>query len=153
MILIIFSATATTSLPSRERGLKSFLTGTLKNSATVAPFAGAWIEIEEMEKLLSGQNVAPFAGAWIEIKNVAVQNYGDVVAPFAGAWIEMHQISFRPLCKWSLPSRERGLKSTRDGEWICKFASLPSRERGLKCCTLPAFFHPRSCRSLRGSVD
>ena len=34
----------------------------------VAPFAGAWIEIERVRLLRShGVSVAPFAGAWIEI--------------------------------------------------------------------------------------
>ena len=35
---------------------------------TVAPFAGAWIEIamKELKDLVN--TVAPFAGAWIEIK-------------------------------------------------------------------------------------
>ena len=34
------------SLPSRERGLKSRLLGLLHRDAPVAPFAGAWIEIQ-----------------------------------------------------------------------------------------------------------
>ena len=34
-----------TSLPSRERGLKSFGTGFLAGDQSVAPLAGAWIEI------------------------------------------------------------------------------------------------------------
>ena len=38
------------SLPSRERGLKSYEHTTLIRVGTVAPFAGAWIE---MEKLVS----------------------------------------------------------------------------------------------------
>ena len=35
---------------------------------TVAPFAGAWIEIIRLEDEMSVMEVAPFAGAWIEIK-------------------------------------------------------------------------------------
>ena len=34
---------------------------------TVAPFAGAWIEIYSIRNLRSAGDVAPFAGAWIEI--------------------------------------------------------------------------------------
>ena len=33
----------------------------------VAPFAGAWIEIELVMTSVNGLHVAPFAGAWIEI--------------------------------------------------------------------------------------
>ena len=55
------------SLPSRERGLKysNHCIGTQCNS--VAPFAGAWIEIPEQHLQDTGKTVAPFAGAWIEI--------------------------------------------------------------------------------------
>ena len=34
--------------------------------------------------------VAPFAGAWIEIENIDVEAALVEVAPFAGAWIEIH---------------------------------------------------------------
>ena len=34
-------------------------------------------------------SVAPFAGAWIEMATVCVRVVLDEVAPFAGAWIEM----------------------------------------------------------------
>ena len=33
--------------------------------------------------------VAPFAGAWIEIEATALTTTQAQVAPFAGAWIEM----------------------------------------------------------------
>ena len=33
----------------------------------VAPFAGAWIEIDNVDILGQSYRVAPFAGAWIEI--------------------------------------------------------------------------------------
>ena len=54
------------------------------------------------------------------------------VAPFAGAWIEIldgKELSDKEL---SLPSRERGLKSTARTTKIFRIGSLPSRERGLK---------------------
>ena len=35
------------SLPSRERGLKSYPTEIIQTEALVAPLAGAWIEIEK----------------------------------------------------------------------------------------------------------
>ena len=76
----------------------------------VAPFAGAWIEIQWMLVDHRLSNVAPFAGAWIEIKLLRDHSLRLPVAPFAGAWIEISSISsyFFP-CK-SHPSRVRGLK-------------------------------------------
>ena len=54
----------------------------------VAPFAGVWIEIISILKVLKDV-VAPFAGVWIEIKQ-ELQIKADVeVAPFAGVWIEI----------------------------------------------------------------
>ena len=35
----------------------------------VAPFMGAWIEIDEVKQDLTLPKVAPFMGAWIEITN------------------------------------------------------------------------------------
>ena len=58
--------------------------------------------------------VAPFAGAWIEIAKNIFQVNINMVAPFAGAWIEI-SLSATHLTKdvKSLPSRERGLKYDR----------------------------------------
>ena len=54
--------------------------------------------------------VAPFAGAWIEIQTSASVVSLHKVAPFAGAWIEM-DVTYKPfIIERSLPSRERGLK-------------------------------------------
>ena len=164
------------SLPSRERGLKSACRATVR----------------------SGGGVAPFTGAWIEMGSRAVAKAKPAVAPFTGAWIEISPCWTAPQPCWSLPSRERGLKllyhgfkpsyvhvAPFTGAWIeipaatasgrKKSSSLPSRERGLKfddgsvhaarrrvapftgawieirrwecpCC-------PAACRSLHGSVD
>ena len=55
--------------------------------------------------------VAPFAGAWIEIGSLpAVLLPSQQVAPFAGAWIEIPQTPAVSIPVASLPSRERGLK-------------------------------------------
>ena len=55
----------------------------------VAPFVGAWIEIDNEKNRKLSNLVAPFVGAWIEIYN----GYGKIlsyrVAPFVGAWIEI----------------------------------------------------------------
>ncbi len=55
--------------------------------------------------------VAPFAGAWIEINELTAEKRKEYVAPFAGAWIEISWCRVPELSRWkSLPSRERGLK-------------------------------------------
>ena len=54
--------------------------------------------------------VAPFAGAWIEIEELTKDGGVMVVAPFAGAWIEIGWSIEQILDTMSLPSRERGLK-------------------------------------------
>ena len=55
-------------------------------------------------------SVAPFAGAWIEIVWADYVRKLEIVAPFAGAWIEM-LVNVNCIDPTeSLPSRERGLK-------------------------------------------
>ena len=98
----------------------------------VAPYAGAWIEIRNPEssrncreslptrerglKFLIEyfrilQHVVPYAGAWIEIKDSDSTNTSLSVAPYAGAWIEIVLFpDVRDMGRWSLPTRERGLK-------------------------------------------
>ena len=41
---------------------------TVPTSSKVAPFAGAWIEIELGKIISEKETVAPFAGAWIEMQ-------------------------------------------------------------------------------------
>ena len=55
-------------------------------------------------------NVAPFAGAWIEMQEGDAFNAKNMVAPFAGAWIEMSSSIYTSIKSLSLPSRERELK-------------------------------------------
>ena len=55
------------SLPSRERGLKFAEAMQDGLVSGVAPLAGAWIEMGEVEKNRRVVSVAPLAGAWIEI--------------------------------------------------------------------------------------
>ena len=83
----------------------------------------SWVDVSK---------VAPFTGAWIEIDvSVFYFNVWEV-APFTGAWIEITiSIAFLPP-RMSLPSRERGLKYGRRRDLEKGHKSLPSRERGLK---------------------
>ena len=55
------------SLRSPERGLKYIMDLANTLYFTVAPFAGAWIEIEMETSITEPGKVAPFAGAWIEM--------------------------------------------------------------------------------------
>ena len=76
------------SLPLRERGLK----------------------YNEQHRPVSDCSVAPLAGAWIEILRVGTQIKHTFVAPLAGAWIEICHSILLKCFTWSLPLRERGLK-------------------------------------------
>ena len=55
------------SLPTWERGLKSFHIQSIFWLCFVAPYMGAWIEILPPPILSSSFKVAPYMGAWIEI--------------------------------------------------------------------------------------
>ena len=57
-------------------------------------------------------SVAPFVGAWIEIEVERTGTLGLTVAPFVGAWIEMSDLSTLIILAQSLRSSERGLKLT-----------------------------------------
>ena len=79
------------------------------------------------------KDVAPFAGAWIEINRGSSKQQSNCVAPFAGAWIEITSaFSLKSIIDTSLPSRERGLKLSNPTLSELIQRSLPSRERGLK---------------------
>ena len=43
------------------------------------------------------------------------EHLAEAVAPFTGAWIEIRIVGCGKCHFWSLPSRERGLKSVRTG--------------------------------------
>ena len=122
------------SLPLRERGLKYRARAIQIKRLSVAPLAGAWIEMNMTRSLFIQWIVAPLAGAWIEIATIKPIRLLRMVAPLAGAWIEISRLNFvfqsqkvAPLAgAWieiipsllmkritvSLPLRERGLKST-----------------------------------------
>ena len=55
-------------------------------------------------------SVAPHAGAWIEISSSASRYLRSAVAPHAGAWIEIDGRLHAEQHEESLPMRERGLK-------------------------------------------
>ena len=55
------------SHPTRVRGLKYEASSAIVKEETVAPYTGAWIEINIYLFLPSKALVAPYTGAWIEI--------------------------------------------------------------------------------------
>ena len=64
------------SLPSRERGLKLSVHWWIDILVSVAPLAGAWIEIFLMQLKTAAIRVAPLAGAWIEIIQLCTKSEG-----------------------------------------------------------------------------
>ena len=82
----------------------------------VAPFTGAWIEMDGGTSSSQAPGVAPFTGAWIEIERSLLKSFGFFVAPFTGAWIEIWSCAARRnQRRVSHPSRVRGLKLPGDG--------------------------------------
>ena len=103
------------SLPSWERGLKCI------------PGTGAIIK----------KDVAPFVGAWIEIQIHSKKK--EMLWMSLPSWERgLKLLDPNPVaCKeWSLPSWERGLKCTAVKSKSRPLSSLPSWERGLKSSLL-----------------
>mgnify|MGYP006988204478 CR=1 FL=1 len=96
--------------------------------------------------------VAPFAGAWIEIELEQVFEQIDLSLPSRERGLKFRLKLKNIILLTSLPSRERGLKSHSQWNTERVSLSLPSRERGLK---FPVLFDEEisDSRSLRGSVD
>ena len=76
--------------------------------------------------------VAPFVGAWIEIDNGSYKVDRRKVAPFVGAWIEILHALPASAATTSLLSWERGLKLLKNKTFKLQKRSLLSWERGLK---------------------
>ena len=79
-------------------------------TGSVAPHAGAWIEMSVRPSRAHADSVAPHAGAWIEIRKQKEVNHMPEVAPHAGAWIEIDRLLWLILYPKSHPMRVRGLK-------------------------------------------
>ncbi|PGQ89927.1 hypothetical protein COA26_04660 [Bacillus cereus] len=60
----------------------------------VAPYIGAWIEIQTANGQGMALPVAPYIGAWIEMKNYSHCFQQHCVAPYIGAWIEINTFDF-----------------------------------------------------------
>ena len=101
------------SLPSRERGLKSERCQSMSVNVSVAPFAGARIEIDRLEQRTAMQRSLPSRERGLKSVTHTAFNTSDT----------------------SLPSRERGLKYHHLANNCDTSQSLPSRECGLKLPT------------------
>ena len=51
-----------------------------------------WFFVKKWNEFLVKIAVAPFAGAWIEIELRLTEELRHFVAPFAGAWIEINDV-------------------------------------------------------------
>ena len=72
---------------------------------------GAWIEIAYADARYFLDSVAPFMGAWIEINAIVKKlQLAFIVAPFMGAWIEIRFHDVASYDNLSHPSWVRGLK-------------------------------------------
>ena len=113
---------------------------------------GAWIEIHPLVRPYLAFPVAPYVGAWIEIEQMWAV-IGTVVS--LPTW-ERGLKSVNDLAeiadKLSLPTWERGLKFDSQGKMLPLGESLPTWERGLKFQGIQLVMQLKR-RSLRGSVD
>ena len=75
----------------------------------VAPFAGAWIEIDLLGIPIDVVKSLPSRERGLKCKRDVLLLIGKRVAPFAGAWIEIDLLGIPIEVVKSLPSRERGL--------------------------------------------
>ena len=142
------------SLPSWERGLKFDMSITENIDKLSLPSWERGLKFEIDKICIRIELVAPLVGAWIEIVLSKGESSPGEVAPLVGAWIEIlvYITAIDPQLK-SLPSWERGLKSSLMLILLFLTWSLPSWERGLKFGTSIEYFMTRTCRSPRGSVD
>ena len=69
-------------------------------------------DLEELETVY----VVPHAGTWIEISIINHYKIPTLVVPHAGTWIEMFFVLSCGYATYkSFPTRERGLKSAKQG--------------------------------------
>ena len=59
---------------------------------------------------MAGDFVAPYTGAWIEIEIEITMTRDVMVAPYTGAWIEIYDVFAKKSMIPSHPTRVRGLK-------------------------------------------
>ena len=138
--LISLSHQLNSSLPVRERGLKFCTIDIRKRLFTVAPRAGAWIEIWLLCAWPGCPGVAPRAGAWIEICSGWLIWGKPPSLPVRERGLKLILLVLFLAFSGSLPVWERGLKSYDSVDRLTDVKSLPVRERGLKLITPLSLF-------------
>ena len=78
------------------RGLKCQRLVPCCHLCPVAPYTGAWIEIQALYLVFPVTLVAPYTGAWIEISSRINLSPPIRVAPYTGAWIEIANLWKKP---------------------------------------------------------
>ena len=112
MILSSQATTQISSLPSRERGLKSCFVDVNKIVSNVAPLAGAWIEIDRWHK----------------------DRMERLSLPSRERGLKLIRYSSGSIRRLSLPSRERGLKyPILDSLYLCLVAPLAGARIEILC--------------------
>ena len=66
------------------RGLKPNRELAANLPAPVAPYVGAWIETQLLDRISDGSRVAPYVGAWIETINSSLIN---IDGPSHPTWV------------------------------------------------------------------
>ena len=103
--------------------------------------------------MISSVSVAPLAGAWIEISSYSAGHIINIVAPLAGAWIEIFPLVFARHIIESLPSRERGLKFEEYSRKGGRIAVAPLAGAWIEILLFACDCGEVASRSPRGSVD
>ena len=96
--------------------------------------------------------VAPHAGAWVEMTPTAPGRVPCGVAPHAGAWVEIAMRRTVRCWRRSPPTRGRGLKSRRQQPAPEYAGSPPTRGRGLKSFFVHLWGVDSGSRPPRGGV-
>ena len=121
------------SLPTWERGLKSFRRDPCRNVGRSLPTWERGLKFDPHKLVPFETIVAPYMGAWIEIETERAEQQDE--AGSLPTWERGLKSSTQHLLYnviQSLPTWERGLKSTAAVGAVGVPVSLPTWERGLK---------------------
>ena len=76
------------SLPTRERGLKLLRDISLQLCNTSLPTRECGLKPIRRKNAVKWYAVTPYAGVWIETQQISWLSTKEVVTPYAGVWIE-----------------------------------------------------------------
>ena len=84
LVDLIFCSTVPASPPMRGRGLKPFITHSLRDLAESPPMRGRGLKPCAMYGDILRRHVAPYAGAWIETPSIGEYGGGALGRPLCG---------------------------------------------------------------------